>query len=224
MLWILTPVILHYVSRIYVKPYYANTIIEIFQFTSIFWIAEYYNQTQLEKYDGCLFIGEDLKLYIIDAAFKVGLISYTISCACFLLFCVGVLLYLVVEHFYIGDRRRRPREKLKIEDLETIKFSLKDSSSIQGQHVCSICLVEFEDREDVVRTPICNHYFHHECLKKWISSHDECPYCRANIRQNLKLKNDMQSQRTMRDASVNPNEYQLNQSFELQPNSNIQHN
>lgn len=46
---------------------------------------------------------------------------------------------------------------------------------------CSICLDKFADDIIVSQTP-CNHVFHHECIKQWITTQtNNCPMCRVKI-------------------------------------------
>ncbi|KAG6658068.1 hypothetical protein I3843_04G124200 [Carya illinoinensis] len=52
-------------------------------------------------------------------------------------------------------------EKLKDEDAKS----------------CTICLDDFEPREEVAITP-CNHMFHEDCILPWLKSHGQCPVCR----------------------------------------------
>lgn len=42
---------------------------------------------------------------------------------------------------------------------------------------CTICLEEFEPREEVTVTP-CNHMFHEDCITPWVKSNGQCPVCR----------------------------------------------
>ncbi|KAJ9705768.1 hypothetical protein PVL29_003731 [Vitis rotundifolia] len=46
---------------------------------------------------------------------------------------------------------------------------------------CSVCLTEFEEDESVRLLPKCNHAFHIPCIDTWLSSHTNCPMCRAGI-------------------------------------------
>ncbi|KAC9644531.1 hypothetical protein E3N88_45476 [Mikania micrantha] len=46
--------------------------------------------------------------------------------------------------------------------------------------MCSICLCEFEEDEELRTLPECKHSFHVPCIDMWLSSHSTCPICRAN--------------------------------------------
>jgi len=50
---------------------------------------------------------------------------------------------------------------------------------------CSICMAEFDEKDDVTCLP-CNetHYFHTECVAKWIrEGKNNCPLCRKVINE-----------------------------------------
>ncbi|KAK8692911.1 hypothetical protein V6N13_070514 [Hibiscus sabdariffa] len=46
---------------------------------------------------------------------------------------------------------------------------------------CSVCLGEFQEDESLRLLPKCSHAFHVHCIDAWLSSHSNCPLCRANI-------------------------------------------
>lgn len=45
---------------------------------------------------------------------------------------------------------------------------------------CSICIGKVDLGEEVTVLP-CKHWFHHDCVKPWLASHDSCPHCRKGI-------------------------------------------
>ncbi|KAI3748717.1 hypothetical protein L6452_11992 [Arctium lappa] len=47
--------------------------------------------------------------------------------------------------------------------------------------ICSICLCEFEEGEELRTLPECSHSFHVPCIDMWLYSHSTCPVCRANV-------------------------------------------
>ena len=47
---------------------------------------------------------------------------------------------------------------------------------------CIICL---EDLECEIIQLDCNHYFHKDCIFKWLNNTKSCPICRAKINNNL---------------------------------------
>lgn len=52
---------------------------------------------------------------------------------------------------------------------------------------CSICLTEFQEDETLRLLPKCSHAFHIRCIDSWLSSHTNCPLCRAGIVSNLEV-------------------------------------
>ncbi|EAY10654.1 hypothetical protein TVAG_157310 [Trichomonas vaginalis G3] len=49
-----------------------------------------------------------------------------------------------------------------------------------AENVCSICLEEFNENDEVVILP-CKHGFHEPCLQPWLKMHSECPSCRHKL-------------------------------------------
>ncbi|TXG58575.1 hypothetical protein EZV62_016404 [Acer yangbiense] len=47
------------------------------------------------------------------------------------------------------------------------------------QGTCSVCLCEFKEGEQIRVLPECLHLFHVACIDMWLSSHTNCPNCRA---------------------------------------------
>lgn len=45
---------------------------------------------------------------------------------------------------------------------------------------CSICLEDFEPKQEVMVTP-CKHMFHEECIVPWVNSNAVCPVCRFSL-------------------------------------------
>ncbi|CAH1424625.1 unnamed protein product [Lactuca virosa] len=46
--------------------------------------------------------------------------------------------------------------------------------------LCSICLCEFEENEELRTLPECLHSFHVSCIDMWLYSHLTCPVCRTD--------------------------------------------
>ncbi|XP_031267406.1 RING-H2 finger protein ATL54-like [Pistacia vera] len=66
-----------------------------------------------------------------------------------------------------------------INSITVCKYK-KGEGLIEGTE-CSVCLNEFEEDETVRLLPKCNHAFHVSCIDTWLSSHINCPMCRAYI-------------------------------------------
>ena len=57
-----------------------------------------------------------------------------------------------------------------------------------GNKSCVICLEEFNSKEKVTALPFL-HYFHTNCIKKWMKRKTECPVCKFELtKENLERK------------------------------------
>ncbi len=68
---------------------------------------------------------------------------------------------------------------------EPINFSFqiyKESKveEIETKKDCSICLIDFEENDQVTKTN-CNHIFHHSCITEWSRYKKDCPICREKL-------------------------------------------
>ncbi len=62
-------------------------------------------------------------------------------------------------------------------------FELKKYSEVEENDngACTICLIEHND-DDEVRILRCKHFFHKECIDKWLNEHSyKCPICRCEL-------------------------------------------
>ncbi|KAI8552587.1 hypothetical protein RHMOL_Rhmol06G0278200 [Rhododendron molle] len=46
---------------------------------------------------------------------------------------------------------------------------------------CAVCLEEFEEGERCGVLPLCNHWFHPECIGNWLLKNPTCPVCRIKV-------------------------------------------
>lgn len=89
-----------------------------------------------------------------------------------------------------------PRELwMKYKDLKKLLHEIillrpsQDTSSLDADDCCCICL----ENDNLMKTFCCNNFIHEMCLFKVLSSNIPCcPFCRANISEVLKYKNDSQ--------------------------------
>lgn len=51
---------------------------------------------------------------------------------------------------------------------------------------CGVCLSEYEMGESLKILPLCSHYFHQNCIEKWLSINKVCPICRKNVMDSFK--------------------------------------
>ena len=50
---------------------------------------------------------------------------------------------------------------------------------------CCICQLEFEEDEPLKLLP-CTHYYHPECIRKWLGVSKACPICNVEVGQSAK--------------------------------------
>ena len=73
-------------------------------------------------------------------------------------------------------------------------FKVKEKEkSFENNNKCSICLCEFEIGEEKSTLP-CLHYFHFNCIEKWIKRKQYCPICKyqlsfESLRKNIDHEN-----------------------------------
>ncbi|XP_010693811.2 RING-H2 finger protein ATL33 [Beta vulgaris subsp. vulgaris] len=96
-------------------------------------------------------------------------------------------------------RRRRPtdvenfdpRSSKMVDEDDDENKSNKNKNNIElviasisklGKDVeCPVCLSIFIEGEELRQLNICNHLFHRCCIDKWLSTHCNCPVCRAFV-------------------------------------------
>lgn len=60
-------------------------------------------------------------------------------------------------------------------------FKYKNEDGLIDGTECSVCLNEFQEDESLRLLPKCSHAFHMPCIDTWLTSHKNCPLCRAPI-------------------------------------------
>lgn len=58
--------------------------------------------------------------------------------------------------------------------------SVSSTPSFDPQTLCSICLGEYEDGNELLVLP-CKHIYHTACISKWLINHVTCPLCKDNV-------------------------------------------
>jgi hypothetical protein len=65
--------------------------------------------------------------------------------------------------------------------ISSLKFEKFHVSVTDYETECAVCKDEIDDDAEILRVPYCGHYFHSECLMKWIHLQAWCPVCRASL-------------------------------------------
>lgn len=62
-------------------------------------------------------------------------------------------------------------------------FTPPQNAAVSGEtpEACSICLVDYEEGDQVRSLNGCAHKFHLECIDKWLERSSQCPLCRADL-------------------------------------------
>ena len=69
--------------------------------------------------------------------------------------------------------------KESLDNLESIRYG--DIISKNKMQKCTICLEDFQE-DDMNIILHCNHHFHSDCVKEWLSKHSyKCPICRIEV-------------------------------------------
>ncbi|KAK9725652.1 hypothetical protein RND81_05G160000 [Saponaria officinalis] len=85
-----------------------------------------------------------------------------------------------------GDQVEDDKNNNKKNNMELVIMSTKLGNDIE----CPICLTVFVDGEEIKQVKICKHLFHKSCIEKWLSTHFNCPVCRAFISNHFKVKKE----------------------------------
>jgi hypothetical protein len=60
---------------------------------------------------------------------------------------------------------------LNKDEFNKLKTKQFEKNELEENNSCVICLTEFNAKDTVIKTP-CNHYYHKDCLWKWVKEKD----------------------------------------------------
>ncbi len=73
-----------------------------------------------------------------------------------------------------------PPQPVPIEKINSFpNFTITRQQVDEGRK-CAICLEMFQQNQVVTQLP-CGDYFHPACIRRWLSEHNSCPYCRTKL-------------------------------------------
>jgi hypothetical protein len=120
-----------------------------------------------------------------------------------------LMLFVIVQFglCFVGGQRRQTGQThaesvtsprgLTPEQLEAFPQRLLCESDHQlEENVCSICLLDFCDGEEVRDLP-CKHLFHKACVDSWLASEATCPLCRLSCRPAVETRESEQTPSTL---------------------------
>jgi len=111
-------------------------------------------------------------VYILLGYIYIGipLLFAVLACVCLPFVLVGV-------YFFSKKKQVGVKEDV-INKLPVIRYN----SNLTGNTECSICMLEYKEGDKLIQlkcSPM--HYFHEDCLKKWLRINGLCPICRAKV-------------------------------------------
>ncbi|KAK9280997.1 hypothetical protein L1049_003888 [Liquidambar formosana] len=83
----------------------------------------------------------------------------------------------------LGEKSFHPITRMKPYLVSAFNYK-KGVGTIEEENSeisCVVCLLGFEDGDDVKQLQRCNHSFHAPCIDMWLYSHSNCPVCRAPV-------------------------------------------
>ena len=88
----------------------------------------------------------------------------------------------VLTHFMETSSYHEAASAASEESLERLDRKVVEAEMLgsESRMVCTICLDDVKVGEKAALLP-CKHWFHEECVAKWLQGHNTCPVCRAPI-------------------------------------------
>ena len=78
---------------------------------------------------------------------------------------------IITNNNVIDNNDEQESKILKFEDIKTIY--------VEENETCSICRNDFEESDDNIKVLHCEHLFHCDCIKQWLTTQSyKCPICR----------------------------------------------
>jgi len=90
----------------------------------------------------------------------------------------------LIDHF--DDDRDAPTREEVLARLPLVKV---EQQQREDSGSCSICFVEYEPEEFVLQLP-CNHFYHKQCIVKWLKMRSTCPNCRLDLNFTQESQNE----------------------------------
>eukprot|EP01023_Acetabularia_acetabulum_P047452 TRINITY_DN4999_c0_g1_i1.p1 TRINITY_DN4999_c0_g1~~TRINITY_DN4999_c0_g1_i1.p1 ORF type:complete len:257 (-),score=29.57 TRINITY_DN4999_c0_g1_i1:208-918(-) len=56
----------------------------------------------------------------------------------------------------------------------------KNQSDNNSSEECTVCRMEYESRQELIKLP-CGHYYHSQCIRRWLESNKICPVCQKEV-------------------------------------------
>lgn len=118
-----------------------------------------------------------VKYYLIFLSVSYAL-GFFISCAL-----IGLIVYGMMNGWFDQTNGASPDTIKKIDTIEydpSMFASDEKENDDRPACECCCCQEKFDDVKAIKKTP-CGHYFHEECLEKWLKVACTCPICRLDL-------------------------------------------
>jgi len=116
---------------------------------------------------------------------------YSLIVDCFDVAIIGYFILAIL--FFIKGRPQNPlRDEedgihgMLLEALKVVHVTKDNEMRLLENNGCPICLEDYYEGEKLIELPICLHKFHKKCIETWLQENCDCPYCRADIKENIK--------------------------------------
>lgn len=77
---------------------------------------------------------------------------------------------LISQNFLVQNKAKNPpASKHFLANLQTVT---------KCNEKCSICLLEFNSSQLLKKLPDCEHFYHADCIIRWLEQTNTCPICR----------------------------------------------
>lgn len=84
---------------------------------------------------------------------------------------------------YVCNKRKLPNFFYRNQVINFDKYFINNKIDIEDEDLCSICLSNFDDKD--VKILKCNHFFHNDCIIKWLQVKEICPNCKVNLKSTV---------------------------------------
>ncbi|XP_073125227.1 RING-H2 finger protein ATL16-like [Henckelia pumila] len=70
-----------------------------------------------------------------------------------------------------------------IRTIPLFKFNKGNGKApaVRNSSECAVCLIEFQEEEQLKIIPNCAHFFHIDCIDVWLQNNANCPLCRTSV-------------------------------------------
>lgn len=114
----------------------------------------------------------------IFAGYLYGVVPVVLMAS--LCLCLPVLIVVIM---FIANPSQNPADENLLQSLKGEKY---DRDVHREQSTCAICACDFEARQSVIVLKCdARHFFHEECIKRWLTINANCPICRKEVKDSL---------------------------------------